>query len=102
MTKCPICGSENAIVNRCGCDPNNLPTKINLGGERRMVGALGTTLKNRIGEERRVLIGDPCWCVLDDTRVRFSRQLPDGMIEVMNDDRTALPDLRHPSQLIAY
>jgi hypothetical protein len=23
---CPICGTTNAIVNQCGCDPNNLPT----------------------------------------------------------------------------
>lgn len=26
--KCPQCGADNAIVNQCGCDPNNLPTKV--------------------------------------------------------------------------
>ena len=27
MYKCPYCGSDNAFVNQCGCDPNNMPTK---------------------------------------------------------------------------
>lgn len=27
-TKCPTCGRVTRIVNQCGCDPNNLPTKI--------------------------------------------------------------------------
>ena len=27
MTRCPRCGADNAIVNQCGCDPNNMPTK---------------------------------------------------------------------------
>jgi hypothetical protein len=27
-TKCPQCGRENAIVNECRCDPNNLPTTV--------------------------------------------------------------------------
>ncbi len=25
---CPKCGATNAIVNQCGCDPHNLPTKL--------------------------------------------------------------------------
>ena len=25
--RCPKCGRENEIVNQCGCDPNNLPTR---------------------------------------------------------------------------
>ena len=29
MYKCYICGKENNIVNQCGCDKNNMPTKIN-------------------------------------------------------------------------
>jgi len=29
---CPRCGRENAIVNQCRCDPNNLPTKIGKEG----------------------------------------------------------------------
>ena len=28
MTRCPKCGAENAIVNLCGCDPQNLPTRV--------------------------------------------------------------------------
>lgn len=28
MTNCPKCGVANQIVNQCGCDPNNLPTKV--------------------------------------------------------------------------
>jgi len=28
--KCPRCGRLNHIVNQCGCDPANLPTKCNL------------------------------------------------------------------------
>ncbi len=24
---CPDCGKENAFVNQCRCDPNNLPTR---------------------------------------------------------------------------
>jgi hypothetical protein len=28
MHKCPTCGAENAIVNQCRCDPNNLPTRV--------------------------------------------------------------------------
>jgi hypothetical protein len=27
VTTCPQCGAQNAIVNQCGCDPNNLPTR---------------------------------------------------------------------------
>lgn len=27
MTKCPTCGHEGSIVNECGCDPNNMPTR---------------------------------------------------------------------------
>lgn len=27
MSVCPICKAENAIVNQCRSDPNNLPTK---------------------------------------------------------------------------
>jgi hypothetical protein len=26
--KCPTCQKENPFVNHCGCDPNNLPTKV--------------------------------------------------------------------------
>ena len=26
MTRCPTRGADNAIVNQCRCDPNNLPT----------------------------------------------------------------------------
>ena len=26
--QCPTCGRRNAIVNQCGCDPNNLPTPV--------------------------------------------------------------------------
>lgn len=26
MHLCPRCAAENAIVNQCGCDPNNMPT----------------------------------------------------------------------------
>lgn len=25
---CPICGRDNAFVNQCGCDKNNLPTSV--------------------------------------------------------------------------
>ena len=25
---CHTCGKDNNIVNQCGCDPNNMPTKI--------------------------------------------------------------------------
>lgn len=25
---CPQCDAANEIVNQCGCDPNNMPTKI--------------------------------------------------------------------------
>ena len=28
LTVCGYCGSPNEIVNQCGCDPDNLPTKI--------------------------------------------------------------------------
>lgn len=28
MYKCPTCHRDNAIVNQCRCDPNNLPTHI--------------------------------------------------------------------------
>lgn len=27
MIKCPTCGHEEKIVNECGCDPNNMPTR---------------------------------------------------------------------------
>lgn len=26
--KCPTCGKQNHFVNQCGCDPNNLPTRV--------------------------------------------------------------------------
>ena len=26
--RCSRCGQQNHIVNECGCDPNNLPTKV--------------------------------------------------------------------------
>ena len=25
---CPRCGRANEIVNQCGCDPDNLPTRV--------------------------------------------------------------------------
>jgi hypothetical protein len=25
---CPRCGADNYIVNQCGCDPDNLPTRV--------------------------------------------------------------------------
>lgn len=25
---CSCCGKDNEIVNQCGCDPNNMPTKV--------------------------------------------------------------------------
>lgn len=34
MTRCPKCGAENAIVNLCGCDPNNLPTRAEPKNEK--------------------------------------------------------------------
>jgi len=27
ITVCPTCGRNNSIVNECGCDPDNLPTR---------------------------------------------------------------------------
>ncbi len=39
--KCPECGASNAIVNRCRCDPNNLPTTVpvpELGSEFSLLG----------------------------------------------------------------
>jgi hypothetical protein len=38
--KCPRCGADNAIVNQCGCDPNNLPTSPRIGVVR--LSELGT------------------------------------------------------------
>lgn len=28
---CPTCGAANDIVNQCGCDPNNMPTRPKYG-----------------------------------------------------------------------
>jgi len=30
--KCPTCGKMNDIVNECGCDPDNMPTKVDASG----------------------------------------------------------------------
>ncbi len=30
---CPTCGAANEIVNQCGCDPDNMPTKVRPGNE---------------------------------------------------------------------
>lgn len=46
--------------------------------------------------------GDPLWDTMDNRRVRFSQQTEDGFIEVMDDDCRVLPDLRHPTQVMAY
>lgn len=62
-----------------------------------------TTLNNRTGEPKTVKWADPIWCKLTNRRVRFSRVEADGMVEVMeNDGLTICPDLRHPTQLVAY
>ncbi len=28
MYVCPTCKKDNAFVNQCGCDPNNMPTRL--------------------------------------------------------------------------
>lgn len=60
-----------------------------------------TTLKTVNGTEKQVGWCDAVWCQIEKRRVRFSKQLPDGMVEVVTDDGKKLPDLRHPSQLWA-
>ncbi len=32
MNKCGRCGAQARIVNECGCDKNNMPTKVNYAG----------------------------------------------------------------------
>ncbi len=68
--------------------------------------------KTRSGATHAVGRGDPLFCVLDNTRVRFERMVDcsassgvpgDWMVEVSsNYDGKVLPDLRHPSQVFAY
>jgi hypothetical protein len=59
-----------------------------------------TNKTNQTTKTETLSWGDPMWCSLDNTRVRYSKTEYDGMIEVMNNDGTKiLPDLRHPSQL---
>jgi hypothetical protein len=55
------------------------------------------------GQPKAVTYGDPCWCRLDECRVRYVRHVDGTSVEVM-DDRTGrvLPDLRHPTQLLVY
>lgn len=70
------------------------------------------TFKTRGGTPVDVVRGDPLFCVLDNTRVRFERLVNcfeasgvpgDVMVEVSsNDDGRVLPDLRHPTQVYAY
>lgn len=61
------------------------------------------TLTTRTGEARTVVTGDPLWCRLDNTRVRYVRTERDGMIAVAsNETGRELPDLRHPTQVVAY
>jgi hypothetical protein len=62
-----------------------------------------TALKTRSGESKPVSYGDPLFDTLDGRRVRFGKVEADGMVEVL-DDATgrALPDLRHPTQVVAY
>ncbi len=64
--------------------------------------ATTTTLKTRTGEDRTVKHLDPLFCRMDGCRVRFSRVEPDGMVEVCDNAGRVLPDLRHPSFLLAY
>jgi hypothetical protein len=64
------------------------------------------------GNPVEVVRGDPLFCTLDNTRVRFHRVVNcfessgvpgDVMVEVSsNHDGKILPDLRHPSQVYAY
>ncbi len=63
----------------------------------------------RAGRWHDLTRGDPLFCVLDETRVRFNRMVfcgaseSDWMVEVTsNYDGRVLPDLRHPTQLFAY
>lgn len=61
------------------------------------------TLTTRTGETRTVATGDPLWCSLDNTRVRYVRTERDGMVVVAsNETGRELPDLRHPTQVVAY
>ncbi len=64
MMKCGKCGKENEIVNQCGCDPNNLPTKIKAykhdrNGREIFVGDT-VKFKSRRGVETYIVDYDGC------------------------------------------
>lgn len=60
------------------------------------------TLPNSDGMSRLVRYLDPVYDMLDRTRARFIQVLPDGMLELADNDGRVLPDLRHASQVIPY
>lgn len=54
--RCPTCGVKNQIVNQCGRDPNNLPTRSLVTGEiETHLGKLPLSLIDEIHERRRTI-----------------------------------------------
>ncbi len=68
------------------------------------INAPGSTalLLTRDGVEKRVVTGDPLWCDLDKTRVRFVRMVDSYAVEVTDNNGKLLPDYRHPTQVHPY
>lgn len=59
-------------------------------------------LRDRNGKAKLVRRLDPVFDTLDKKRARLNRVEADGMLELTDNDGNVLPDLRCPSQVIAY
>jgi hypothetical protein len=53
-------------------------------------------------EETAMRYMDPVWDTLDGGRARYVRTLPDGMVELADNDGKVLPDYRHATQVRPY
>lgn len=73
------------------CDANNV------GPDHKCV-----ELRDRNGVLKPVRRLDPVWDTLDGARARLSKVEADGMLELTDNDGRVLPDLRHPSHVLAY
>lgn len=82
----------------------DLPEPLELDLEPTMTTSSLTTavLRDRNGKAKLVRRLDPVFDTMEKRRARLSKVEPDGMLELCDNDGKVLPDLRCPSQVIAY
>jgi hypothetical protein len=98
---CPICKTGNAFVNQCGCDPNNMPTKLPvvLDVQNTFLPTVDAVYTQEFDDELQFTAEckyDPntkrVFAIGTPTRPDMKTTDSEGLVDVITDEFVTLPD----------